>query len=125
MEVDLVVALESQPTKPKVIFGTGILSNVANVFDEAKGFAPVQAFALVEAITHFNGVVDSTLFSLIVKENFANSITETNMEGAILILVQPETIVVPIATTPSLVAVTKGLGVDVRIEEIEVAVMEE
>jgi len=60
-----------------------------------------------------------------VKDDCANSTIETDMEGAILISIQLEINVVPIATTPNLVVATKGLGVDVKIEEIEVAVMEE
>jgi hypothetical protein len=47
------------------------------------------------------------------------------LKDAILISEEPKTTIVPIATTPSLVVVTKGLGIDVRIEEIEVTVMEE
>ncbi|CAM6008870.1 unnamed protein product [Sphagnum balticum] len=125
MEADSMVTLESQPTKPEVIFNIGILSSVANVFGEAEGFALVQAFALVETITHFSGIVDSKLFGMTIKDDCANSIVETDMEGAILISIQLETTIVPIATAPSLVAATKGLGVDVRIEEIEVVVMEE
>jgi hypothetical protein len=35
------------------------------------------------------------------------------MEGRTLVLVQLETIVIPIAITPSFVATTKHLGVDV------------
>jgi hypothetical protein len=65
------------------------------------------------------------LFGMTVKDDCANSTIETDMEGAILISIQLEINVVPIATTPNLVVATKGLGVDVKIEEIEVAVMEE
>jgi hypothetical protein len=46
MELDSVVALESQPTKLEVTFGIGILSSVANVFSEAEGFTLVQASTL-------------------------------------------------------------------------------
>jgi hypothetical protein len=76
MEVDSMVALESQPTKPKIIFNIGILSSVANVFGEVEGFTHVQAFALVETITHFNGIVDSMLFGMTVKDDCVNSIVE-------------------------------------------------
>jgi hypothetical protein len=65
------------------------------------------------------------LFNMTIKDDCANSTIETDMEGVILISIQLKINFVPIATTPSLVAATKGLGVDVRIEEIEVAVMEE
>jgi len=124
MEVDSVVTLESQPTKLEVTFDIGIISSVANVFSETKDFALVQASTLVEAITHFGGVADLTFLGMTVKDDYANSIVEINLEGVISILVQLETTVVYIATARSLVAVTKGLGVDVRIEEIEVVIME-
>jgi hypothetical protein len=39
------------------------------------------------------------------------------MEEGILILVQPETTIVPTTTTPSLDATLEDLGVDVRVEE--------
>jgi hypothetical protein len=60
-----------------------------------------------------------------IKDDCANLIVETDMEGAILISVQLEINVVPIAIAPSLVGATKGLRINVRIEEIEVVVMEE
>jgi len=59
-----------------------------------------------------------------VKDDCANSTIEIDIEGAILISIQLEINVVPIATTPNLIATTKGLRVDVRIEEIKVAIME-
>jgi hypothetical protein len=58
MEVDLVVAQKSQPTKPKVTFGTWILSNVASDSKKAKGVAHVPTLALVEVMAFFGGVVD-------------------------------------------------------------------
>jgi hypothetical protein len=58
MEVDLVVAPKSRPTKPKVTSDTWILSSVAGGFVEAKGAALVPTFAFVEVITFSTGVVD-------------------------------------------------------------------
>jgi len=47
------------------------------------------------------------------------------MEGATLILIQTKTTIVLATTTPSLAITMEDLWVDVRIEEIEVVVMEE
>jgi hypothetical protein len=47
------------------------------------------------------------------------------MEGVISILVQLETIAILGASVPSPYATTEDLGVDVRVEETKVKVMEE
>lgn len=46
MEVDLVVTLESQPTKIEVTSSTRIIYEVVHVSGKAKGFVPIQAFTL-------------------------------------------------------------------------------
>jgi len=58
MEVDLVVAPKSRPTKQKLTFGTWILSSVAGGSREAKGVALVPTFVLVEVITFSSGVAN-------------------------------------------------------------------
>jgi hypothetical protein len=46
MEVDLVVTVESQPTKIEVTSSTRIIFEVGDVSRKTKGFVPIQAFAL-------------------------------------------------------------------------------
>ncbi len=60
-----------------------------------------------------------------IKDECANLVVETSMEGATLILVQQETIVIPIAIAPSPFITTKDLRVDVKVEVIEAMIMEE
>jgi hypothetical protein len=47
------------------------------------------------------------------------------MKERTLIPIQLESIVVPVATTLSLVTITKDLGVDVKVEETKATIMEE
>jgi hypothetical protein len=81
-------------------------------------------FAPVEAKAHSHGATNPMFFSKIVKDKCTNSVATTRMEATILILVQLEAIAIPIATTPSPFATTKDLGVYVRVEVIEVTIME-
>jgi hypothetical protein len=53
MEVDLVVALEPQPTKPEVTSDIGIFSSDVNSFGKAKGVALIPAFVPTK-ITSFS-----------------------------------------------------------------------
>jgi alpha-amylase/alpha-mannosidase (GH57 family) len=74
---------------------------------------------------NFNDTVNLTLSSMTVNDDCANLVVETDMEGATLISIQTETIVVLATTTPSLAITMEDIWVDVRIEEIEAPVMEE
>ncbi len=62
--------------------------NVADIYGGTKGSTLVQAFAPTEATTHFNGVIDPTLSNTTIKDECANPVVETSMEGVTLILVQ-------------------------------------
>jgi hypothetical protein len=64
------------------------------------------------------------LFDTTIKDECANLVVETNMEGATLTLVQQETIVIPIAIAPSPFTASKDLRVDVKVEVIEATIME-
>jgi hypothetical protein len=59
-----------------------------------------------------------------IEDKHANLVIESNMEEGILLLVQLESIVVPIAITLIFVAAIEHFEVDVRVEEIEVTIME-
>ncbi len=62
MDVDLVVALESWPTEPKVTSNTEIFSDVVDNSSEAKGATPIPTSTIVEATTHFGGIIDPRFF---------------------------------------------------------------
>jgi hypothetical protein len=59
-----------------------------------------------------------------IKDECANSMVETIMEGVTLISIQLKTIIVPITTTPGPSAITEDLGVDVKIEVTKATIME-
>ncbi len=115
MEGDLVVDLELWPIELKRTFDIEIFSNAINVYGRTKGSAPIQAFAIVE-ITCSGGTIDLTLSSTTVKDEHVNSVVETDVEGAILILVQLKKIVVPIIIVLSPSIAMDELGVDVKVE---------
>lgn len=62
---------------------------------------------------------------MIIKDECANLVVETVMEGVTLILIQLKTTIVHIATTPNPFAVTEDLGVDVKVEVTKAMIMEE
>jgi hypothetical protein len=62
---------------------------------------------------------------MIIKNECANSVVETGMEGVILISIQLKTIVVHVATTSNPSAITKDLGVIVKVEVTKAMIMEE
>jgi hypothetical protein len=66
-----------------------------------------------------------TLSDTTIKDECANLVVETSMEGATLILVQQETTGIHVAIAPSPFTATKDLGVDVKIEVIKPTIMEE
>ncbi len=72
-----------------------------------------------------NGIVNPMFSSMSVKDECANPVLETNMEGVTLISIQLETITVLAAIALSLATTIEYLKVDVGIEEIEALVMEE
>ncbi len=82
VERDLVVASDLWPTKLERTFDIGIFSDAINVYGRTKGYAPIQASTLVEATTCSGGTIDSTLSSTTVKDERANPMVETNVEGA-------------------------------------------
>ncbi len=88
MEGDLVVASELWPIEPKRISHIRIFSNAINVYGKTKGFAPIKFFVIVELTTCSGGTIGLTLSCTIVKDEHANSVVETDVEGAISILVQ-------------------------------------
>jgi len=63
-------------------------------------------------------------FGTTIKDEHANSVVKTGMEGGILILVQLETTTIPTTSTPSLDATTEDLRVDVRVAETKAIIME-
>jgi len=65
------------------------------------------------------------LSNMTIMDRHANLVVESNMEGGTLILAQLETIVIHVAITLNLVVATENLGVDVRVEETYVIIMEE
>jgi len=73
----------------------------------------------------FCDIANPMLLGMTVKDDYANLMVETDMEGATLILIQTKTTIVLATTTPSLAITMEDLWVDVRIEEIEALVMEE
>ncbi len=125
MEVDLVIALKSWPTKPKGTFNTRILSTITHGFNKIEGATPFPTSTPIEITTFFNGVIDHMLFDMIVKDKCANLVVEFDIEGGTSILVQPETIIILTTITLNLVFVMEILGVDVRVEEIKAITMEE
>jgi hypothetical protein len=74
---------------------------------------------------NFSGTIDLTLSGMTIKDECANLVVETNMEGATLISIQLEITTVLVATAPSFVTTIENLKVNVRIEEIEAPIMEE
>lgn len=123
--MDSKVAPKSQPTKLKVIFGIGIFFDVVNGFGETKGVAPIPTFAFVKVIAFLGGVVDQTLFDMIVKDEHANLVVDSGMQERILFPVQLKPIDVLVAITPNLATTMEDLGVDVRVEETKATIMEE
>ncbi len=59
------------------------------------------------------------------KEEWANLVVETGMEGGISILMEPNATMTRVVVAPSLDATMVDIGVDVRVEETEAANMEE
>jgi len=59
-----------------------------------------------------------------IKDKCANLVVETIMEGVTLISIQLKTTIVLVVSTPSPSAITKDLGVDVKVEVTKVMIME-
>ncbi len=100
----------------KRTFDIEFFSNAINVCGRIEGSTPIQAFAIVEITTCSSGAIDLTFSSTTVKDEHANSVVETDVEGAILILVQLKTIVVPIIIILSPSIAMDELGVDVKVK---------
>jgi hypothetical protein len=90
MEVDLVVASKFHPIELEVVSGIGPISGATNVFGRVEGVIPVQAVTLVEIKTHYDGMINLTLLSTIVKNGLKAPMVGAGMEGEASILVQPE-----------------------------------
>ncbi len=112
------VALEPQPIKPKIAFGT------IDGFNEVEGVASIPIVALVEATKHFYGITNSTLFHTIAKyeskygdkywygkKDFDFGTTRTYCD--------------PTTTAPRIHIIIIDPRVDVMLEELKVANMEE
>lgn len=125
MERDLVVAPELWPIELERTSDARLFSNAINVYGKTKGFATIQVSTLVEATTCFGGAIDLTFFSTTVKDEHANLVVETNVEGATLILVQLKTIVVPTTIVLSPSTAMEELGIDVKVEVMKATIMEE
>jgi hypothetical protein len=95
-----------------------------NVYGRTKGYALIHASILVKATTCSGGIIDSTRSSTIVKDECANPVVETNVEGATSILVQLKTIIIPTTIALSLSTVMEELRVDVKVEGLKDIVME-
>lgn len=98
--------------------------SMLNVQGRTKGYALIQASTLVKATTCSGGTIDSTLSSTIVKDECANPVVETNVEGATSILVQLKTIIISTTIALSLSTVMEELGVDVKVEGLKDIAME-
>jgi hypothetical protein len=90
-------------------------------FSKVEGATLVLASAFTKVTSHFGGIIDPMLSNMIIKDECANPMVETGMEEGISISVHLESI---IATVPNLVATTKDLMVDVRVEETKATFME-
>ncbi len=115
MEVDLVVTLE--PWTIEITYSIRILFGIVDGSSEVEGAAPIIAITLAKATTHFGGIVDPTFFDTKTKDEQANLMVESGMEGGNLLLIQLKSSIVLIATTLSFIVATKDLGVDGRFEE--------
>jgi hypothetical protein len=92
------------------------LDNICNRSD-------ILVFAPIEVTTHFSGLVDWTIFGMIIKDICANLVVKTSMENTISILVQLKTIVVHATIIPNHFATMKDLRVNVRVEETKATSM--
>jgi hypothetical protein len=61
---------------------------------------------------------------MIIKDECANLVVETVMEGVTLNSIQLKTTIVHVATTPNPFVVTEDLGVDVKVKVTEAMIME-
>ncbi len=67
METDLVVALESHPTKLEATFGIGNIFGTTYLSSNVKGFGPIWKLALVKVSVPSNDVIDSIISSATIK----------------------------------------------------------
>lgn len=124
MEVDLMVAPESQPIKLKVASNTKIIFGATDVFSIIEGFVLVQTLASAKAKTHFSSATNLALLGIIIKDKHMTLMVGTDMEAEGLILVQMKYIIIIVATTPSSYVALKDVGLNVKVDVIKAMVME-
>jgi hypothetical protein len=120
MEVDSVVASKSHPIELEVVFGIGNIYGARDVFSKAKSIIPVQAPTLAKIKTHYDGMIDLTFSSTIVKNRLKAPMVRTGMEGEASISIQLELIVVLTTIAPRSSIALEDVGLDVREEVIDV-----
>jgi hypothetical protein len=128
MDVDLVVTLESHPTKLEVAFNKNIISSAANISSVAKGFVPVQAPSLVEVKTFSSDMINLTLSNITIKDKLKAPMVGIGMEGEVFILIQPKSVVILATIVLSFSTTLKDVGLNVReeiVDVIKVTTMEE
>jgi hypothetical protein len=128
MEVDLVVALESHPTKLEVTFDIGNISSIVDIFSTKRGSKIVQNLVLARVSTPLNDSIAPMIFGATIKDDSKILTVGTNMDVGDLISIRPKTTTSPIIIAPSTSTTLKNIGLDVKIEVIDVTkvvVMEE
>jgi hypothetical protein len=90
MEVDLVVALESHPTKLEVTFDIGNISSIVDIFSTKRGSKIVQNLVLARVSTPLNDSIALMIFGATIKDDSKVFMAGTNMDARDLILIRPK-----------------------------------